>query len=333
MSRMIVKRPDYLAVVEAAYAPCASDTDWLKGIAEVALPILDQGLGVHAWSYDASAPAADRMRGFGQAGGDPSLEQGSRQFVAALPAEILPIFFPARPPVEVMHRVFDRVQPNLDMIRAMGVARVGDAIGLRGHNPDGKGVVLAAATHGPAKIPPRMTWSLTRIALHLASAARLRFHSPVASRLEDADAIFTPKGRLEHVATREAGADATRVLPNAVERRLAANGVRADPKRALELWRALVGGRWSVVDHVDRDGKRFILAKSNTPGVDEPVALTTSERLVLVYASWGHSNKLIAYEMGVSPAMVSTQLGSALRKLRLSSRAELMRFFAGRGAP
>ena len=331
MSRASVKRPDYLAVVEAAYASCAEDADWLQGIAEAALPILDQGRGVHVWSYDARAPAAERMRGWGQAGCHPDMESGARRFVAALPAEIVPIFFPARPPVESLRWVLAHVPPSPEMINAMAGAGVGDALALRGHSPDGKGLNLSATTAGPAKVPARAKWALTRIALHLAAAARLRFDAPVESRLDNADAIFTPRGRLEHLAEPKKDPSTARVLPNAVERRLAANAVRADPNRALELWRALIAGRWSIVDHLDRDGKRFILAKSNTPGVHEPAALTSTERLVLVYASWGHSNKVIAYETGFSPAAVSMYLHQALRKLRLRSRADLEQVFGSSG--
>ena len=58
--------------------------------------------------------------------------------------------------------------------------------------------------------------------------------------------------------------------------------------------------------------------------MSEPAALTPNERLVVVYAVWGHSTKLIAYEVGFSPAAVSSLLSAALRKLRLRSRAELL---------
>jgi DNA-binding NarL/FixJ family response regulator len=49
--------------------------------------------------------------------------------------------------------------------------------------------------------------------------------------------------------------------------------------------------------------------------------------MAALYASWGHSGKLMAYEIGVSEAAVSSLLASVLRKLRLRSRADLVGLF------
>jgi DNA-binding CsgD family transcriptional regulator len=313
---------DYLSIIEAAYASSPSDDEWVQGIADTARPILDQGHGVHVWTYDARDAAAYRLDAFGQAGGDRSLEAGARDFVSTLSQEVAEVLFPPSPPVELMHRVFQRVAPSPRMAKVLDREKIDDAIGVRGHNPDGRGVVLAAITTGLASLPPRVSWALTRVAPHLSAAARLRFEQGPLSRLESAHAIFSQKGRLEHLGP-DAGPDGERALPGAVERRLAASSTRDDPERALELWGALIAGRWSIVDHVDRDGKRFILAKKNTPDVPNPAALTPAERLVLLYAAWGHSNTLISYETGFSASTVSTRLRGALRKLRVKSRAEL----------
>jgi DNA-binding NarL/FixJ family response regulator len=43
------------------------------------------------------------------------------------------------------------------------------------------------------------------------------------------------------------------------------------------------------------------------------------------YAVLGHQQKYIGYELGLSPSSVSRCLTSALSKLRLSSREELIR--------
>jgi DNA-binding NarL/FixJ family response regulator len=320
------KRRDYLAIVEAAYDSSGTDDDWVRGIAEAAQPVLDQGHGTHAWAYDATELAKSRICAFAQVGGGRSIEAGSRAFVAALPPPFARVFFPPSPPVELMHRVFQKVPPTLEMIRAMQDAGIDDAIGVRGHNHDRRGVVLAAATSGPARLAPRAAWALSRVAPHLAAAARLRFGPRPQSQVDGAEAVFSSIGRLQHVMS-TTDVHAARILPEAVAGRLAANATREDPRKALELWCALIAGRWSIVDHVDTDGKRFILAKRNPPGVRDPAALTESERLVLLYASWGHSNKLIAYETGFSASMVSIQLRGVLRKLRLKSRIELTRVF------
>jgi hypothetical protein len=35
---------------------------------------------------------------------------------------------------------------------------------------------------------------------------------------------------------------------------------KRNPERALQLWRALVDGRWSLVDSFETDGRRYVVA-------------------------------------------------------------------------
>lgn len=70
---------------------------------------------------------------------------------------------------------------------------------------------------------------------------------------------------------------------------------RTSPEEALDLWQALFEGRWSIVEQVESDGKRVILARRNEPGVSDPRSLTPGERDVLAYAALGHSNKYVAF--------------------------------------
>ena len=121
-----------------------------------------------------------------------------------------------------------------------------------------------------------------------------------------------------------------RSLADAVRRMDRARGAlrRADPEEALGLWRGLVDGTWSLVDHCDSDGKRYVLARRNEPGVRDPKALTQRERSVAAFAAMGHQDKFIGYLLGISAGTVSEHLQSARRKLGLTSRAELIRRFA-----
>jgi DNA-binding CsgD family transcriptional regulator len=93
----------------------------------------------------------------------------------------------------------------------------------------------------------------------------------------------------------------------------------------LELWKALVRGRWSAVDWFDSDGRRFVLAVPNAPNVADPRALTERETQVTAYALFGLSNKLIGYNLGLSKGHVSALLASAKRKLGVKTRAQLVR--------
>jgi DNA-binding NarL/FixJ family response regulator len=106
---------------------------------------------------------------------------------------------------------------------------------------------------------------------------------------------------------------------------------RTDPDEATALWRALVAGRWTLVERIDRDGKRFLVARANPPGAKEPLALTLPERRVAALLAMSHSQKLISYELDLAPATVSQIARSALKKLGVSSRGELVRLFGRTG--
>lgn len=106
-------------------------------------------------------------------------------------------------------------------------------------------------------------------------------------------------------------------------------GEEAGADAAVEVWRALVAGRWSVVDHCDRGGKRYLLAVANPPKDLESSLLTAREVQILSRVALRHSLKVVSYELGLSHSTVSGQLQSALRKLRLGSVAEAVRVLGG----
>ena len=90
------------------------------------------------------------------------------------------------------------------------------------------------------------------------------------------------------------------------------------------MWQALVAGRWTLIDRVERDGRRLFIARKNDPSVEKHHVLTTRERQIVGYAVLGHSNKLIAYELGISASTVAGYLASAANKLGLGSRAAVV---------
>ena len=92
---------------------------------------------------------------------------------------------------------------------------------------------------------------------------------------------------------------------------------------AGEVWKGLVAGRWSLVDHIDTDGKRFLLALKNKPSVDKRADLTPRERRVCALVAMGHRDKEIAYMLGVSMASVAASIHRARRKLNVGTRTAL----------
>jgi DNA-binding CsgD family transcriptional regulator len=78
------------------------------------------------------------------------------------------------------------------------------------------------------------------------------------------------------------------------------------------------------VDHFDSDGRRYVLAHRNDARVPEDArGLTLRERQVLAHVALGQSNKVIAYELGLSKSTIAGHLARARKKLHLPSMAAL----------
>jgi len=93
------------------------------------------------------------------------------------------------------------------------------------------------------------------------------------------------------------------------------------------VWRGLMSGRWTLIDHFDAGGRRFVVARGK-PGsaARSPVGrLTDRERDVCARAAAGCANKVIAAELGVAVSTVGMLLLRATRKLRCTSREDLIR--------
>jgi DNA-binding CsgD family transcriptional regulator len=100
------------------------------------------------------------------------------------------------------------------------------------------------------------------------------------------------------------------------------------PLDALSAWRALVSGRWSVVDHFSLHGRRFLVARRSPSTSGTMGGLSRREFMVCVLVARGHSNKLVAIELDLASSTVATHLAHAMLKLGVSSRIELVRLFA-----
>lgn len=175
---------------------------------------------------------------------------------------------------------------------------------------------------------------LDAVSAHLGAAMRLR-RLAYTQRADDdvVEGVFTPDGRMLD-ARGQARETAVRApLLDAVRRSERARLRGATEEERLEVWTSLVEGRWSILESVERDGKRLLLACRNDPKTAPLRALTERERAVVSCAAYGHAYKFIAYELGIPLSTVAATLGRALRKLGVASRTELVTLFARAGAP
>jgi DNA-binding CsgD family transcriptional regulator len=324
-----VNRPDIIGVVEQAYTLGGSDQEWLQAVVDRTRPLLDHGLGVYAELYEALPGRPVDPRVLVKAGTSPPLDATVPPLIVAAPPEIVERTFRGFSGCATVSEltlgaaldenpIWRELAHPHGMHDALCVNIIGDPR-VRGCSMQ---IPLPRIGRAPAAL--RHTWA--RMAAHLGAGLRLRYGVGQASALDGAEAILAPSGRLEHAEDAARSTEARERLCAAAVRIDRARGRlrRSDPGEALQLWDGLVAGRWSLVDHFERSGRRYLVARRNDPGVEDPRALSQRERQVVWYASLGHSNKLIGYELGLPSSTVATHLTRAGQKLRTGSRLELI---------
>jgi len=300
---------DPIGVAEAAYDLGGEDRDWLTRVLAAAAPSMDRGLGVFACFFDLGANEALRFR-------DP-VDLGTGLPLAS-------VFAPVREQLDpsLVRRLFvygPAVASLLDLLgwgylsasevelgrAALTHAGCRDIMAVRVYEEShGLGILLVAPLGADGRAPAPLVERWERLSGHLAAGLRLRTlfdrggpHAGAALR-EAATQLETERGRMS----------------------------RETPDRAIALWRGLVSGKWSLVDHFDASGRRYIVARRNDPHVRDPRALTEREQSVAQALSRGQGNKQIAYDLGLAVSTVAHHVRRVQRKLGFASRVELVDF-------
>jgi DNA-binding CsgD family transcriptional regulator len=336
---------DAIDLIEVAYDLEKSDSEWLSDLMDAASPIMDAGLGMFGFTFVRPEGAGGRDAVIG----DMQLRSLPDDFLDRLTVAsraLSPEFVRAVTPPgyagtwsEISE---DHPEEFKRLVDALGYV---DLFGVTAIDPDGVGVDFSVPLSEPLQLNAKARFRWQMLGAHIASAYRLR--RALAARNEGshdepngmpraAEAVLDANGfRIVEATGKAKDRNAGDVLRRAARRIDKARGpMRAnDPEKALETWKALVRGRWSIVDWFDTDGRRFVIAKPNPPRVFDPRGLTEQECQVATYVLLGDTNKLIAYRLGLSQGRVSVLLRSAMHKLGVKSRAQLVQKLAPLGVP
>jgi DNA-binding CsgD family transcriptional regulator len=320
---------DVISIIEAAYRVELGADEWLGGVLQSAQPSLLGGAGAFAYEYDASDPNRMQVTRVAMGGGLPPaltpdalarvVETADADYVRATWRSVPCGLASGTPGVE--H------QPGWVQLQAIGIA---DILAVNGIDPAGKGVWLGHLLTKRPRLDPRKREKWSRVAAHLATGLRLRRRLEAVQGgrpdlVSGADAVVSPSGKVEHAEGDAAEKEARAALRDAVIAVDRARGPlrRRAPDEAIAAWKGLVDARWSLVDQFESDGRRYLVARRNEPGVVALDVLSARERQIVSYVSFGHSNKLIAYELGISASTVRVLVARAAAKLGVRSRGEL----------
>jgi DNA-binding CsgD family transcriptional regulator len=312
---------DWVGLLEASYRFASTDEAWLGGVVEAAEPLANCGLGVFAHLFGASSHSPEdgcfvtrgTKEGVIAAFRAAYSIIGQDAYLKSVGVNQCVTFSSLIADLPVLQEALDRVYVPFGYRDHFGVTIA---------DPAGDRCLIAAPMFRRSAIPRLVARRWQAAAAHIAAGLRMRRQPSDA-----AEAALDPNGTLQHAegaAKSRSAREALRGAAVALER---ARGSmrRTDPDEALALWRALVAGRWSLVDDFDRDGRRFLLARRNDPHVPGPACLTARERQIVAYAALGYANKWIGYQLGLSPSTVATHLAGARRKLGVTNRVELIK--------
>jgi DNA-binding CsgD family transcriptional regulator len=88
------------------------------------------------------------------------------------------------------------------------------------------------------------------------------------------------------------------------------------------LWGRVLGGELAVDRHYVDDGQEILVLRPGARSISE------RERQVIDLLASGTSSKAVGYDLGLAPSTVSTHVTSALAKLGVRTKVELIRLHA-----
>lgn len=319
-----------LDCLAASYRLDLDSGAYLRNVVDETAPLLERGLGIIGYTYDASDPANPIIDNFMVSS---AFDRAwLPPFYAALAERGLesssshPTGFAGWGHMRVGQATkVAAMRPFMPAFAHIGGAR--DTFALNARDASGRGLWLGAPMRSTTPVSAEDTMLFSRLAAHLTSAIRLR-RSTTRDHARPA-AVLSTSGTLLHadhdeaVEFRDELRRAAIAFDHARTRK-----ARGDVELATRRWRPLVQSHWSLIDEFSTDGKRFIIAVENGPPTPTPRGkLSEREHQVLTQAHLGHTNKEIAYELGLSSATVRVLLHRAAHKLGVSTRAEAIARF------
>lgn len=309
-------------VMAAAYTFHADTAAWADGLHEALGPALDLGQGtlVGLLRFDEGGLRLEHLAG--RAGISRVHHAVARLSLLVSPGKLRDAFFNGRVLGSSSgHYAADEhalLAARARSTRARDAAAfcVNDAVGL--------GVMVVSPSRERLLLPAATPPLLLSLGEHVSTGLRLQrvLHGPT---LEDPaiEAIFEPGGR----ARRAAGMARMRSALEHLRELVRARDRRTGDRDEGSAWEAVVAGRWSLVDRFDSDGRRYVVAYRNPPGLLDPRRLTAREEAVTTLAAVGRSNAEMAAALSLPESEVSELLKTALVKLGLGSRTLLPIFW------
>lgn len=315
-----------LDIVEAAYSLDGNDTDWLTRVLEAASGDFELGRGFYGFTCRIQGKDFAMGPVYVERDLDPRFGVLVEKLNREAPNAVVDVLARSAVICGGFPEVLGEGNPaSSAFFKAGHSSGITDAFSLFAQDGEGYGIDISAPTEGVMKTPARVRGIWHRVGLHVAAGMRLRRR--LLEQRAELEAIIDPSGKVAHAeGTPRKDRHAREALIDSVKRMERARTIkeRKDPVRALDLWRGLVAGEWSLVEKWESDGRRYLAAYRNRPEIRDPRALTAHESTVLRYVSLGASNKEVAFVLGLPIGSIGSAVSQLLRKFGVRRRTDLL---------
>ncbi|SFE35103.1 helix-turn-helix transcriptional regulator [Nitrosomonas sp. Nm166] len=330
---MNTKHPDWISLIEASYNLEGNDSQWLKRLIDHASRLLNLGTEPIGWTFRCT-PTTFKLGNFSE-GTSKALTYVARMSHTLASEKSLDLTYRTGVVIATASElVFPRLPDMHKMFMNLLKGRMQDLLVINCQSGIGSGVSIGVLLKETSTVTAQERRRWSQIAAHIGAAIRLR---NMAARLSidspEVEAILDSGGTIQDArgpAKDHDVRDKLREVVRYIERSRTQVG-RENVDEALNNWEGLVSGRWSMVDRFDSDGRRFIVAIKNDPAYPDPRGLTPRERQIAEYVGLGCASKEIAYTLGLSEAAITNCTARVQNKLGITSRPELVAFFAPNG--
>ncbi|MBL8952308.1 MAG: hypothetical protein JNK82_16130 [Myxococcaceae bacterium] len=317
-------------MLEHAYDLTLSPGQWLDTIHQKFVSRLDQGFGVSIGSWAVAGPTFEFVEQSPLHGdAHPIANQAMAEVVGALSPEQRSRFYgPGAIDFIGSASDFGLSDAMQAACARLGLRTVRDGLGMLLVCGAARcGLVVIALSKQPVALRLAERRRLRRIVTHVTAAFRLR--ESLRNRPLAPAAVFSPDGALLHAEGAATGRSARRALEAAVRHIDRSRGRlrRTSPEEALSMWKGLVNGTWTIVDWVDTDARRFVVAHENHFSARSLRALSPREVDVAEYLAQGRSTSEIGYALGLQVGTVSRIARTVLEKLGVRDRSVLSGLF------
>lgn len=311
-------------MLEVLYDFAAPEKAWLESVHRAAARFMPGTRVGLIGSLQIVGTSPDELRGVGRGEDgwttDPLLLTLASQALSDAPASYLRarVAQPVGTEVQLLGRDYAQMRHGNDL-RALGYA---DWLNVSAMEDDGTvlnmGFALPAVA-GPW--PAALVNEWHTVARHVVACVRLR--AELRSGDERLEAVLSPSGHvIDAMGMAVAHRDLLRSAVKHVERSRARG---RDRPSALDARPPRVGGRWTIVDRFDADGKHFVVAYAMVAPKTSLAKLSPRERRIAEHIAEGWSMKRISTETGLSLGAIASYTHRACKKLGVRGRVALAR--------